>query len=710
MATVTLTIDGKTATVDAGTTVLDAARKLGIDIPTLCHVEGLEPSTSCYLCSVQVQGKRTLSPACGLPSEEGMVIITDSEDIRATRRMALELLFSDHAGDCAAPCAVQCPAGLDIPGFLYHLANEDTRGAMQTINQRLSLPGALGRICPRLCEQSCRRCTHDEGLAIAALHRYAPDREDRGGSRYVPPTAASTGRSVAIIGAGPAGLTAAFYLLQYGHDCTLYDAHPAPGGMLRYGIPEYRLPKAALDAEIEVIRQLGAAFQMNRRWGEDFTLADLRRDHDAVFIAIGAQRAQGLRCEGESLSLSGIEFLDRVAKGERPAIGDDVVVIGGGNTAMDAARTALRLQRMNGAGSDARVRVLYRRTRREMPCLLEEADAAEHEGVSIDFLVAPLRLERVGENRLRLTCERMELGEPDASGRRRPVPIDDSDFTIDAMTVIAAIGQSVDTSLAQRDGLELSKWGIAADQQTMATNLAGVFAGGDAVLGADLAVRAIAAGRAAAVSIDQYLTGRPVLGPVEMTGIQMSPMDEDEIAEIFREIERTPRIATPELNMDKRLSGFDEVISGLNAVGALQESQRCMSCGCRKASGCGLRKLATDYGADPYRYAGDRRRFDQDLSHADIVYEPGKCIMCGACVQIAEQEEEPWGVAIVGRGFDVAMATPFGRPLSDGLQKSAARCADACPTGALARRTVRACDVAGCASCGMTCPPELQRF
>jgi formate dehydrogenase major subunit len=624
-----------------------------------------------------------------MPAAEGMVVITNSDAVRAARKMALELLLSDHAGECVAPCAAQCPAGLDIPGFVYGIATGDPRHAMEVISRRLALPGSLGRICPRLCEQQCRRSDLDQGLAIGALHRYVADRAEVSPT----PVPAGSGKSVAIIGAGPAGLSAAFYLLQKGHASTLYDAHPEPGGMLRYGIPAYRLPREALTAEIDIIRRLGADFRMSQRWGENFTLATLRQAHDAVFVAIGAQCAQGLRCEGEDLALSGIRFLELCGTGALavplaaplpPAIGPDVIVVGGGNTAVDCARSAIRL----GAG---RVRILYRRSRQEMPCLMDEVEAAEAEGVQLEFLVAPVRLERRGDA-LILTCRRVELGDPDASGRRRPVPIAGTDFTTGCSTVIAAAGQSVDRSHAEREGLHVTGWGLAAADRTFATNLPGVFAGGDAVLGADLAVRAVAAGRMAAASIDQYLRGDPVTGEPSMTDIAMRPVDDAERAAIFRAIEQAPRAATGELSMDRRRGSFDEVDRGLTAEAAAHEARRCLTCGCRKADCCQVRSLATEYQADVYRYAGQRRRFTQDNSHPEIVYEPGKCIACDACVRIAAAAGETLGLAMIGRGFDVTVAVPFGRPLSEGLRQAAKRCADACPTGALALRTARSCD------------------
>ncbi len=724
---IALTIDGRRVEVEAGTTVLAAARQCGIDIPTLCHVVGFEPVASCFVCVVQIEGRRALSPSCALPVADGMVVRTDTEDVRMARRMALELLLSDHAGECVAPCAAKCPAMLDIPAFTRAIAASgvsdirqnpepagtlrstsapsglsrkeswcspdvaSSRQAMSIITDRLALPGSLGRICPRLCEQNCRRCDHDEGLAIGALHRYAADSDRRSAEPFVPARASSSGLRVAIIGAGPAGLAAAWFLQQKGHDCTLFDAAAAPGGMLRYGIPAYRLPKDALDAEIETIRTLGAEFRMGARWGTDFSLADLRRDYHAVFVAIGAQQAQSLRCGGDELALSGIEFLALVAEANPPSIGHDVVVVGGGNTAVDCARTALRL----GANQ---VRILYRRTRREMPCLMDEVEAAESEGVQVDMLVAPVGVERVEDHRLLLTCQRMTLGDPDRSGRRQPVPIAGSEFTIECSAVIAATGQAVERTIAEREGLQVTGWGIAADEHTLATNLPGVFAGGDAVLGPDLAVRAVAAGRMAAVSIDQYVRGEPVTGEPLTWDIAMRPVDDGERAAIFRAIEKASRVRMPEIPREVRVSGFDEVETGLSDTDAQREARRCLSCGCRKADCCTVRSLAARHGADPYRFAGERRRFEQDLSHPEIVYEPGKCIMCDACVRVAAEAGERLGLSIVGRGFDVSVAVPFDEPLSEGLRTAAARCAEVCPTGALALRSARACDL--CGGCG----------
>jgi formate dehydrogenase major subunit len=457
--------------------------------------------------------------------------------------------------------------------------------------------------------------------------------------------------------------------------------------MLRYGIPAFRLPRQVLDAEIGLIRQMGAEFRLGKRLGRDFTLDELRRDFDAVFLAIGAQGSRGLGCPGEELATPALEFLEKLTDGPAPVVGSDVVVVGGGNTAMDASRSALRL----GAKS---VRVLYRRSRREMPCLMEEVEAAEAEGVQIDFLVAPLKLEK-RDGKLSLTCVRMELGPPDESGRARSVAIPDSQVSFPATCVIAAIGQTVESGNLTAADLRLSKWGIAADSQTLATNLPGVFAGGDAVTGPDLAVRAVAAGKLAAASIDQYLSSAKVVGAPELFSVLMGKLSEEELAVMLRGIEQNPRAPMPHLPIGQRKSSFAEVELGFSPEAAAREARRCLGCGCAKAIPCRLRQFATEYGVDPQRLQGERRRFARDTSHPEIIFEPGKCIVCGVCLQVAAHAGEDLGVAFIGRGFQVSLGVPFRKPVAEALRKSGRRAAEVCPTGALALRglTCMACRV-----------------
>ena len=692
---VNLVIDGRRVEVPAGQTILQAARKLRLSIPTLCHVEGFEPSASCFLCAVKIEGRPNLWPSCATPAADGMVVMNDSDEVRAARKTSLELLLSDHAGDCVGPCKTGCPARLDIPNFIERISAGDHRKATEIVTDDLTLPASLGRVCPRLCEERCRQCEVKEALSIRNLHRFAADIAQRAPAPPIsgngpPPkgggsTAVSPSKRVAIVGAGPAGLAAAHHLLRRGHGTVLFDAHPQAGGMLRYGIPAFRLPRKVLQAEIQMIRNLGAEFRLGKRLGRDFTLADLRRDFDAVFLATGAQGSRGLGCPGEELATPALNFLERLANDRPPNIGDDVLVVGGGNTAMDACRSAVRL----GAKS---VRVLYRRSRREMPCLMEEVEAAEAEGVKIEFLVAPLRLEHKAGT-LILICQRMELGAPDASGRARSLAIPGSNFDVQASCVIAAIGQAVDLEPFNHTELTLSKWGVSADSRTLATNLPGVFAGGDAVTGPDLAVRAVAAGKLAAASIDQYLNGKKVSGASEAVNVVLGKLSEDELAAFLRGIEQAPRASMPHLPLEQRRTTFEEVELGFSPETATRESRRCLGCGCGKAIPCRLRQFATEYGVDPQRFVGERRQFARDTSHPDITFEPGKCIICGACVQVAAQAGEDLGLSFIGRGFQVTVAGPFDRPMAEALRKSARRAAEVCPTGAIMLKGT------GCAGC-----------
>jgi formate dehydrogenase major subunit len=645
-----LTVDGREARVPPGTTVLEAAEGLGIRIPTLCHAAGLETAASCLVCAVRIEGQGPLAPACAMPAAEGMAVATGGAEIRAARRAALELLLSDHAGDCIAPCSAACPAGLDIPRFMESIAAGESALALEAIHERLALPGVLGRICPRPCERRCRRNGHDESLAIAALHRYAAGHQPR-----PPEKAARGGRVVAIVGAGPAGLSAAWFLLRKGHGAVLYDARPRAGGMLRYGIPGYRLPKDALDAEIGAIAALGARFEFNRRWGVDFTLEGLRRGHDAVFIATGAQRPVELRCEGAEIALPGAEFLESMAGGGPAETGGDVIVLGGGVEAVDCARAAVRL----GARS---VRVFHGQGRERMTAPLAAVEEAEREGVAFEHLAVPVRLERGGPREVRLTC-------------RRGGPEGGPEFTAACSMAIAALGRTVDCSLAEREGLRVTGAGVYACQRTGAANLEGVFAGGDAVTGAGLAVDAVAAGRRAALAIDRFLRGEAVTGEPAQAVINLTPIDGAERAALLRGVARTPRA-----------DGFGAEEAGPTPDGAQREARRCLACGCAKSESCRLRALATEYEADPYRYQGARRRFSRDESHPEIVYEPGKCILCGICVRIAARAGEPLGLAVIGRGFEATVAAPFNRPLAEALVKSGRECAEACPTAALSPR------------------------
>ena len=513
-----LTIDNREVEVPNGATVLDAAGKLGIEIPTMCFMKGSQPSTSCMVCVVKVEGRAVLLPACGTIAQDGMRVESDCEEVRQARKAALELLLSDHVGDCLGPCHIICPAQMNIPLMIRQIAAGKLCDAIETVKKDIALPAVLGRICPKPCERGCRRAAIDEAVSICLLKRYVADVDLESANPYSPTCKPYQNKRVAIVGAGPAGLAAAYYLQQAGFGCTVFDDHEQPGGMLRYGVPEEELPKDVLDKEIAEIENLGLTFKGETRINDTASLEKLRKDFDAVFIAFGA----------------------------------------------------------------------------------------------------------------------MDAGE------------------------------------VEKTGLKTSTNGVATDVRNYQTNLSGVFAGGDAVRKRRLTVRAVADGKEAAESISQYLSGGEVTCPAKSFNTRIGKIKDGEKERFAACASNASRVTVAE-NGD-----------GFTDEQARREAARCLRCDCRKADSCKLRQYAQEYGAKPTRYKSERRLFVQQAQNPKIVYESGKCIDCGLCVQIAAKAGEELGLTFIGRGFDVRVAVPFERSIADGLKQSAAECVAACPTGALA--------------------------
>lgn len=528
-----LTIDRREVEVPPGATILDAAQKLGVPIPTLCHLPahsvghhdvspmGGRPSTSCLVCTVKVLDRGGLVPSCATAAADGMVIESETEEVHQIRRSALELLLSDHLGDCLAPCQFACPAQMNIPQMLRQIASGDLREAIATVKRDIALPAVLGRICPAPCEKACRRRPADGAVAICRLKRLVADADLASDDRYLPPRKPASGKRVAIVGAGPTGLSAAYYLLQEGHACTLFDENPAPGGRLRHETDEEELPRDVLDADVEAVVRLGVELRMNTPVGGREALDGLRNTFDAILIACGA--------------------------------------------------------------------------------------AAEKQA---------------------------------ASWRLEPAPR-----------------------------------GIAVEKETYRTSLPGVFAAGGAIRSKGLVIRSLADGKEAAVSIDQYLSGRRVTGPQKPFSTKIGRLEQHELALYLAGAGQSPRrdpTAGPR--------------AGFGPEEAVEQSARCMHCDCRGLQSCKLRQYAELYRADPRRYRDHRRTFRQDSQHAEVIYEPGKCISCGLCIEIAAAGGEPLGLTFIGRGFDVRVGVPLGGSLREALQKVAAECVAACPTAALSRQ------------------------
>ena len=532
-----LTIDGHQVQVNPGETVLQAARKLGIDIPTLCYLEKCGPLNSCLVCLVKINGK--LVPSCCIAAQPGMVVESETTEVHEARRTALELLFSDHVGDCLSPCQRLCPLRMNIPVMIRQLQTQQVDEAVKTVRDALPLPGVLGRLCHHPCEQGCRRGTADEAAGIREMERFVAD-YDLGMHRDQPSTATvnnagempkepylprckkSTGKSVVIVGAGPAGLTAAYTLLRHGHACTIADRRTEAGGTLR-DVNEQQLSREVLDAEIHQLRRLGAHFRLGATLGHDISLDGLLRGFDAVLVTVG----ELTKTDGEAW------------------------------------------------------------------------------------------------------------------------------------------------------GVEMAPGGVKINPDTFQTNRASVFAAGRAVKPANQLVRAMTEGQWAAECIHLFLQNKQVHRPDKPFSSIMGRLESRELETFVKTAKPGPTL-TP-----------CNVCSGFTKVEAAEEAARCLRCDCRSSGNCALQSYATTYDVDASRFRSQRRPFEQYVQPGGVIFEPGKCILCGICVKLTELAREPLGLTFIGRGFDVRIATPFNQAIEAGLQKVAEECVLHCPTGALEFRDLR---------------------
>jgi len=514
----TITIDDRPIDVPPESTVLDAARKLGIDVPTLCFLEGYKPSTSCQVCVVKLLDSGRVVPACGTRVVEGMRVASETPEVHRLRRTAIELLLSDHVGDCLAPCFFACPAHMDVPQMLRQIGDEDHRSAIATIKEDIALPAILGRVCPKPCEKGCRRHGADGPVEVCELKRYVADRDLASREPYVPPCRPTSGRHVAVIGAGPTGLAAAFHLRREGHAVTVFDAQEQPGGRLQYEFSEAELPHTTLAAEVGLVFRLGVELRSGTRVGRQVPFGELTAQYDAVLVACGA----------------------------------------------------------------------------------------------------------------------------------------------------------VDKAEVQAWGLAVSPRGIEIRPGTFETNVKGVFAAGNATRGKGLVVRSVADGKEAAAAISQYLAGRPITPVQRPFSSRMGKIQTEEMSEFLAGAADLPR-----------RDDSSYAVDAISTHAAADQAHRCLSCGCPAHGNCSLERYAAKYGADPGRYHDGRRAFVVVNRGGSVQYEPGKCINCELCIQIAAESREALGLTFVGRGFDVRVGVPFQGTMEQALGPLAAKCVAACPTGAL---------------------------
>jgi heterodisulfide reductase subunit A len=531
-----------------------------------------EDCTGCGECALVCPVER--------PNEwdEGM---RDRKAIYRSFPQAVPITFAIEKAD-RAPCVITCPAGINVQGYVQLIGQGLYREAVQLIMERLPLPGVLGRVCPHPCEGECRRLEVEEAISIRDLKRFAADQVDM--DELPVPEIEDKPEKVAVVGSGPAGLTAAYYLRLRGYQVTIFEALPKLGGMLRVGIPDYRLPPGVLDKEINYILRLGIEAQTGKALGRDFTLADLKEQgFQAVFMGIGAHKGMNLGIPGEDDFeglVDAVGFLREVNLGQGKLPGKQVVVIGGGNVAVDTARTALRL------GAD-KVSIVYRRSREEMPAYEDEIEGALDEGIELHYLTAPVSIQGKNGKVTGFECIKTELGEPDASGRRRPVPMEGSEFVIDCDAVIPAIGQRTDLECIQDEkDLKTSRWGtMLVDEYTMQTDSPQVFASGDAVTGAATVIEAVASAHKAVEAIDRFLQGED-LQTFARELAEEEPPGRD-WNEIPKGIEKAPRAQIKHVEAEKRRSNFEEVELALSEEEAREEARRCLNCGvCSECMAC----------------------------------------------------------------------------------------------------------------------------
>ncbi len=668
-------LNGRKVSVEPGAILLEVIRSAGIYVPSLCYLKGKgEPTHPCGLCVVKIEGEGIVR-SCKYEIKREISVLTEDEELKGIRRRLLESMVANHYGDCKAPCHGPCPGGLNIQGYIGFIAKGDFRSALALIKERLPLPAVVGRVCPRFCEPICRRAIVDEAVAINNLKRFVADYCLEHGEipLEVPP---SNGKRVAIIGAGPAGLSCAYFLKLKGYEVTIFDQEKEPGGLLRYGIPTFKLPREIVAKEISSILALGIDFVGGRVWGRDFTLKDLRdAGFEAVFIAVGARREKFQGFPGEEKAWSGFRYLFDFSKGlaETEVFrGKRVAILGCSYTAVELSRVLRRL--------GAEVHVFHPRSRLEVSVPQREIGYAEREGVQFHFATMPLLLEESGQ-KYKLTLARTTLTE-----KREIKVVEESAFEEVFDIVFRAWGEVPDTSFREfgeiEAQLEVTGEGtIKVNPQTHQTSVPWVFAGGDFVHGSKTVIQAVASGRRSAQGISAYLEGRAI-ERAQITvkydftrGKRIEDIDVD-FTSLF-----TPekRASLEERDPGERIQDFEEALVGLTSDEAIREAKRCLRCGCLGIHKCEFREILIKEDV-PVSKARKRLKYPINYDHPMIVVDSNKCIACERCVRSC-----PYS-AIFFRVVDKGKPTEYITFRFTEACVNCGVCVDVCPTGALTKK------------------------
>lgn len=683
MSQVKIRINDSEIAVEPGTTILAAARRAGIAIPVLCHVKGV-PEASCGICVVEVAGSGELLRACETTVSAGMAVATASAPVVTKRKEILAALCETHFGDCKAPCNLTCPGQINVQGYIAHIAKGQYEEALRLIMEMNPLPFSVGRVCPRFCESRCRRILVDEPVSINHLKRFVADWCMNNEIDLKIHREAPTGKRVAVIGGGPAGLSAAYFLVRKGHDVTIFEGSPKLGGMLRYGIPEYRIPKNVLDYEINTILRMGISVRLSQKWGIDFTLQRLKDEgYGAIFLGVGTGVDQSLDIPGGTLPNvhHATSFLKAVNEGKAPACGESAVVLGGNNIAIEAARSLIRLK-VN------EVTLIYPRARMEMPANQRNIREFEREGGQLLLMASPLEISWGDKKRLKLELIRMKLGEPSERGIRHPVPVVGSTLVMQVDTVVSSMGQ-----MACNDGfkggrleeqLKLTpKNTIKANPRTFETNLKGVFAAGDAISGPRSVIQAVVGGRRAAENIHDHVMGIARESTESRFNFSRGKMFDDVDLRNFDGISVKLREKNLVRPAEICTQDFDEIRSGFTEKMARRETARCLKCGCTAYHRCDLRKLSQDLDINLKETGmGIAPVYKTDDSNPVISVDLNKCIFCQRCRKSCEYN----ALELSADGFDEK-----NRPQRINLKFNdncvfCGKCVDNCSTGALNKK------------------------